>query len=124
MPVSLAASGRARARRLFSPMMRVMFRVFTAHQCRAFTLLEICLAVFIAALIAVAAVPSIQGIIEDRKARHAFDAFDALTREAQNRSVTERRAYVLVWDKDGISVRPQEPKAKNEEKGVSRMDFA
>src|SRR5438067_1594331 len=122
MPVSIAASGRKSRRELFSPMARVMCCM--SGNRRAFTLLEICLAVFIAALIAVAAVPSIQGIVEDRKARHAFDTFDALAREAQNRSVTERRAYVLIWDKDGIAVRPQEPKDKNEEKGVSRMDFA
>lgn len=90
----------------------------------AFTLLEVCLAVFIAMLILTLAVPSIQGVVNDAKMRKRFDEIDALARDAQSRSVTERRAFVLAWDKAGIALRPQEPRTKEEAGGISRVDFS
>jgi type II secretory pathway pseudopilin PulG len=53
-----------------------------------------------AALMAVA-VPSITGQLGRQRLQEAFDRFDALVTEAQQRSVGEGRAYVLVWTKEG-----------------------
>lgn len=88
-----------------------------------FTLLEVCLAVFIAMLILTLAVPSIQGVLTDAKLRRTFDELDALARDAQTRSVTERRAYVLEWERDGVALRPQEPLTPEEEAGVAHVVF-
>jgi prepilin-type N-terminal cleavage/methylation domain-containing protein len=89
-----------------------------------FTLLEICIAVFIAALLVTLAVPSVSGVLAEQRMKRSFESFDALTRDAQTRSRTERRAFVLAWDKDGIALRPEQPAAPEEEKGVSRIDCA
>jgi type II secretory pathway pseudopilin PulG len=91
---------------------------------RGFTLLEVCLAVFIAMLLVTLAVPSVSGLLAEQRAKRSFEAFDSLARDAQSRSRSERRAYVLAWDRDGIAVRPKEPKSDEELKGVNRIDFA
>lgn len=88
-----------------------------------FTLLEVCLAIFIAMLILTLAVPSIQGVLQEAKLRRDFDEIDSLARDAQTRSVTERRAFVLAWEKDGIALRPQEPRTKEEADGLARVIF-
>jgi type II secretory pathway pseudopilin PulG len=64
---------------------------------RAFTLLEICIAIAVAALVMVAAVPSLTGLFENQSQQAKFEQFDALVREAHERSVKENRTYLLVW---------------------------
>jgi len=72
----------------------------------AFTLLEVCLAIFIGALIVLAAVPSLSGVLEEQRAKKVFNQFNDLVREARTHAVTERRPYALVWDKTGVFVTP------------------
>ncbi len=72
----------------------------------AFTLLEICLAIFIGVIIMLAAVPSIKGLIEEQHAKKLFNEFDALTKEASSRAVTERQPYVIEWDESGVTMHP------------------
>ena len=61
-----------------------------------FTLLELCLAIFIAVIIMLAAVPSIQGVVEEQRARKLFTQFDSLAtrRPARGRS---RSAALMSW---------------------------
>src|ERR1700739_3160980 len=59
------------------------------------------------------AVPSLQGVLADRKLRASLDAFNKLVREAQERSVSEHRAYLIVWTDKNVFVRP-EAFSKNE----------
>jgi len=77
---------------------------------RAFTLIEIIIAVAILTVILLMAVPSLEGVFADRKLRASLDGFNKLVREAQERSVAEHRAYLIVWgEKDLlISVRDAE----------------
>jgi hypothetical protein len=89
----------------------------------AFTLFEVCLAVFIALLIILAALPSISGVLADQRAKKLFNQFDDLARDAASRAVTERRPYVLQWDDSGVWLRPLRPANKNEAKGSGRVDF-
>ena len=91
--------------------------------CGAFTLFEILLAIFIAVLIVLAAVPSISGVIEEQRARKLFTQFDGLVRDASSRAVTERRPYVLEWDESGVTMRPLEPQNGDEAQGAGRVDF-
>src|ERR1043166_8711087 len=74
---------------------------------RAFTLIEIALSIFILLLILVLAVPSLSGVIANRRLKQSLDSFNQLVRQAQERSVTERRPYLIVWSKNSILLRPE-----------------
>ena len=99
----------------------------TQHQARgndaAFTLLEICIAILIAVLIILAAVPSISGVLAEQRAKKLFNQFDDLARKAAMLAVTERRPYALAWDDSGVTVRPLAPANRNEARGSDRVDF-
>src|SRR4029453_6062485 len=66
------------------------------------------------------AVPSFSGVIANRRLKQSLDEFNNLVRQAQTRSVTERRPYLIVWGKNNVVVRPEvfaegeEAKAKAE----------
>ena len=90
------------------------------QRARGFTLIEIALSIFILLLLLVLAVPSFSGVIANRRLKQSLDEFNNLVREAQTRSVTERRPYLVVWGKNNVVVRPEafaedeEAKAKAE----------
>lgn len=88
-----------------------------------FTLLELCIAIFIGVMIILAAIPSISGVIAEQRAKKLFTQFDDLTKEASTRAVTERRPYVLDWDDSGVSMRPLAPENDDEAQGIQRVDF-
>jgi type II secretory pathway pseudopilin PulG len=91
----------------------------------AFTLFELCIAIFIGVMILLAAVPSIQGVIEDQRAKKLFNQFDDLAREASSRAVTEKRAYVIEWDEDGsgVTLHPEKPGPNDQPQPGDHMDF-
>ena len=74
---------------------------------RGFTLVEIVLAVFIFLLLLALAVPSLTGVLADRQLKRSLDGFNNLVRHAQERSVTERRPYLIVWNKNDVIARPE-----------------
>jgi len=74
---------------------------------RAFTLIEIALSIFILLLLLVLAVPSLSGVIANRRLKQSLDSFNELVRQAQERSMAERRAYLIVWGKNSILLRPE-----------------
>jgi len=74
---------------------------------RGFTLVEIVLAVFILMLLLGLAVPSLTGVLADRQLKRSLDGFNNLVRHAQERSVAERRAYLIVWSKNKVVARPE-----------------
>lgn len=74
---------------------------------RGFTLIEIALSIFILLLLLMLAVPSLSGVISSRRLKQSLDGFNNLVRQAQERSVTERRAYLIVWNKSGVLLRPE-----------------
>ena len=90
------------------------------QRARGFTLIEIALSIFILLLLLVLAVPSFSGVIANRRLKESLDEFNDLVRQAQTRSVTERRPYLIVWGKNIVVVRPEtfaedeEAKAKAE----------
>ena len=81
----------------------------------AFTLIEIVIAVAILSVILLMAVPSLSGVLADRRLRASLDRFNGLVRQAQERSVAEHRAYLIVWGDKDVILQP-EAFAKNEEK--------
>src|SRR5256714_6530245 len=85
------------------------------RRCRAFTLIEIIIAVAILTVLLLMAVPSLSGVLADRRLRASLDGFNNLVRQAQERSVAEHRAYLIVWGDKDVIVQP-EAFAKDEEK--------
>ena len=74
---------------------------------RAFTLIEIVLAVFILMLLLSLAVPSLHGVLADRRLRRSLDSFNDLVRQAEELSVKEQRSYVMVWAEKKVVLRPE-----------------
>jgi type II secretory pathway pseudopilin PulG len=96
----------------------------SAKSAQGFTLLEVCIAILIAVLVIGAAIPSLQGVLQQNHEQGSFKNFDDLAQDAHNRSVSEQRTYCLVWQKKGekeaVILRPEEPKDKGEADGVRR----
>jgi len=82
---------------------------------RAFTLVEIIIAVSILVVVLMMAIPSLSGVIADRKLRASLDEFNKLVHEAQDRSVNEHRPYLIVWSSKDIFVQA-EAFAKDEDR--------
>ena len=91
---------------------------------RAFTLIEIALSIFILLLLLVLAVPSLSGVIANRRLKQSLDSFNQLVRQAQERSVTERRAYLIVWGKNSVLLRPEVFAEDEEEKPTAVFRLA
>ena len=72
-----------------------------------FTLLELAVAIFIMVIVLMLAVPSMNGVLADRRLRRSLDAFNGIVREAQERSVTERRAYLIIFHEGKVGLRPE-----------------
>ena len=53
------------------------------------------------------AVPSMSGVMADRRLRKSLDGFNAIVREAQERSMAESRSYLIVWQDGKIGLRPE-----------------
>lgn len=75
-----------------------------------FTLLEMILAIALAVGVLTMAIPSVTGFFSGERLRAIFAKFDRLVQEARQRSVSERRAYVIVWDDGRIVLLPEEPR--------------
>ena len=91
---------------------------------RAFTLIEIALSIFILLLILVMAVPSLSGVIANNRLKQSLDKFNQLVRQAQTRSVTERRAYLIVWGKNSVLLRPEVFAEGEEEKPTAVLGLS
>jgi type II secretory pathway pseudopilin PulG len=74
---------------------------------RAFTLIEIALSIFILMLLLMLAVPSLTGVVSSNRLKQSLDGFNNLVSQAHERSVVERRPYLIVWGKNSVLVRPE-----------------
>jgi len=72
----------------------------------AFTLFELVIAIFILALLLGVAVPSLSGVLADKRLHRSLDRFNTLVREAHERSLAEHRPYLIVWSDHDVSLRP------------------
>jgi prepilin-type N-terminal cleavage/methylation domain-containing protein len=91
---------------------------------QAFTLIELAIAVFILLLILMLGVPSLNGVMADKRLRRSLDDLNQLVREAQERSMAERRPYLIVWDGNQIVLRPEALAKGESEEPVSRLRLA
>src|SRR4051812_1312147 len=86
-----------------------------------FTLLEIAISVAILILITLIAVPSLRGVLADRRLQASLDAMNQIVRQAQERSVQEHRAYLIEWKKKAIVLRPESIREGESTVPVSRL---
>ncbi len=91
------------------------------QRARGFTLVEIVIAVAILSVVLLMAVPSLSGVIADRKLRASLDSFNNLVRQALERSVNEHRSYLIVWGKDDVTVQPEAFMKDEEKKAVATL---
>ena len=74
-----------------------------------FTLVELAIAIVIMLVIIAIAVPSVSGVLADRRLRHSLDDFNSLVRQAHERSIAERRSYLIMWREGKVGLRPEAP---------------
>ncbi len=86
-----------------------------------FTLLEIAISVAILIIITLVAVPSVRGVLADRRLQRSLDAMNQIVREAQERSVQEHRAYLIVWQKKAVILRPESIREGEATRPVARL---
>ncbi len=72
-----------------------------------FTLIEIAIAVFILMLLLLLAIPSVTGVLANRRLQRSLDAMNQIVRMAQERSVQERRPYLIEWQRQSVILRPE-----------------
>lgn len=89
----------------------------------AFTFIEIVLAIFILMMLLSLAVPSMHGVVADKRLRRSLDNFNNLVRQAQERSVKEQRAYLIVWGDKKVLLRPEEQAKEDEGKPTAEYDL-
>lgn len=72
-----------------------------------FTLIELSIAVVVMVVILAMAVPSVNGVLADRRLRRSLDDVNRLVLQAQERSSAERRSYLIVWSDKQFALRPE-----------------
>lgn len=72
-----------------------------------FTLIEIAIAVFILMLLLLLAIPSVSGVIANRRLQRSLEAMNQIVRLAQEHSVRERRPYLIEWQSKSVILRPE-----------------
>ena len=70
-----------------------------------FTLIELTIAVVILMVVLLVTVPSVNGVLADRKLRKSLDDVNRLVFQAQERSMTERRSYLIIWRNKQFALR-------------------
>ncbi len=84
---------------------------------RAFTLIEMMLAIAIAIAVIVLALPNMRGFTAEKRLRDTFEKFDALARKAQLNAVREQRSWTISWQPDRILLQPDETTPEERERG-------
>ncbi len=88
-----------------------------------FTLIEIILAITIAIVVLAMAVPAFTDAMEGRGVDGTFKDFENFVRKARERAVSERRDYILVWQKEGITMEASIPSAEDADAEIDMFAF-
>ena len=88
-----------------------------------FTLIEIVIAVVILVVALLIAVPSLTGVLADRRLRRSLDDVNRLVLQAQERSISERRPYLIVWRNKQFALRPEGFRKGEDRKPVATLKW-
>ena len=72
-------------------------------------------------LLLMLAVPSLTGVFSSRRLKQSLDQFNSLVRQAHERSVLERRPYLIVWNKSCVLLRPEAFAEDEEAKATAEL---
>lgn len=89
---------------------------------RAFTLIEMMLALAIAIAVVVLAVPNMRGAARERRLRETFEKFDGLARKAQLNAVQQQRSWSISWEQNRIVLRSDEQTPEERESGAAQEE--
>lgn len=73
---------------------------------RAFTLIEIIVALTVIAVAMAVAIPTLKGLDQDEKARAPIKQLAEVVQEARSRAMREGRSYQIVFEREGIHASP------------------
>ena len=65
------------------------------------------MSVFILILVLFIGVPSLNGVLADRRLRRSLDEMNRFVRMAQERAIVDRRTYLISWEKDHLVLRTE-----------------
>lgn len=82
-----------------------------------FTLIELMLAISIAIVFILMALPSMSGISAEKELRRTFEKLDGLARTAQSKAVSQQRPWVIVWEAQRVVLMPAAPTPEELEAG-------
>src|ERR1043166_2396902 len=88
-----------------------------------FTLIEITIAVVIMMVILLVTVPSVNGGLADRRLRRSLDDVHRLVYQAQERSMAERRTYLIIWRSKQFVLRPEGFVRGEDRKPLATVNF-
>ena len=83
-----------------------MLRLACRPHHRAFTLVEIILALTVIAVMAAASIPVIHGLRRDERFREPLQSLASIISEARSRAMREHRSYQIVFEPRGIHASP------------------
>ncbi len=86
-----------------------------------FTLIEIAISVVILLVILAISIPSVRGVLADRRLRQSLDAMNEMVRQAQQHSVVDRQPYLIIWQKDRIILQPESPPKGSDQPPTSML---
>lgn len=89
---------------------------------RAFTLIELMLAIIIAVTIMAMVIPSMRGMSADKQLDETFERFDAITRKAQLKAVTQQHTWSLVWGQGVITLRSTDATPEELQSGTAASE--
>jgi prepilin-type N-terminal cleavage/methylation domain-containing protein len=89
-----------------------------------FTLIELAIAIVILVVILMLAVPSVNGVLADRRLRRSLDDFNGIVRQAQERSIAEHRPYLIIWREGKIGLRAEGLMRGEDPAPVAMLNFA
>lgn len=75
------------------------------------------MALFILLLVLTLGIPSVRGVLADRRLRRSLDEMNRFVRLAQERAIAERRTYLISWQDDHLILRPEALMKDEEEEG-------
>jgi len=79
------------------------------HRRTAFTLLELMLAIAIGVVVLGMAVPSLNGLLVERRLRGSFDLFNEFAQQGQQNAVSQQRSWVMIWLPEEVVLQPDNP---------------
>jgi prepilin-type N-terminal cleavage/methylation domain-containing protein len=88
-----------------------------------FTLIEMVIAVVILLVILMLAVPSVTGVLSERGLRRSLDDMNRLAMQAQERSISEGRSYLIIWRDKQFVLRPEGFRKGEDRKPVATLKW-